>query len=907
MVIGYFPLTENLPLPGSLADLTADNQKRLSPGLQIDYLRRHFGLTETDLNERNIQSLSTEDHIAPLSRYFSIRAVAAHDDIPRLDLKEAFQEQASKSPLIERGIRETTTDFATGYAAVEVDSRTAAKTMLLIGADDTAIAWLNGERIYRRLTAAEVSELTCNNLEMVPVHLKQGANFLLFKVYNLQRDWILSVRLLSMSGARAWLKETQAGYLQNRFVAETRGVQLTGIAQALYCETARCSLQIDGPVKRSVTKPQLSANGDSLCFPLPKLPAGIYRTHLSSPYGQLEDRFYVGQDLADLAGHYESALRGANPNDAATINIEAAISRLRHLLDLPVENRLETRWQRKALFAITESETALARLRTLDDPAKDVPGLHLRGYRSEIDGQVQNYMVYAPSTYRRSSTPYPVVTVIPYITVPSRPFLESFHVAYLERIFRFERLADQYGFVVIWPNGRSGTSVGHPVGRADLWEALNAAGNLYNLDDNRLYLIGECSGGLEALTLASQYPSKFAAVALTSPIYRRFNSSRAERLSFDSDEELRAQDLWNAQNSPRATLENLRNLPVLVVHEKEHIHAPFEASVKFVAESKRRGVQIAFVPWPKPEAAPNSGTTSCKPCAEEYPELECFRFFNGKARRSAPREVTLTAYDLKHAKAYWLEVTERMTAGKPIHIEARVTDNRIIVESENVASFRIDTESFDAGNTPRRILTWSGRLAFSGVPPLHRITVDNSSTSDQNFHKSADSEGPIADTFSHTFVIVRGVSSADIAGRTAIDKVATQLQSNWRKSYFVECPMKQDIEITPEDIARRNLVLIGNPGTSGLVERVMAQLPLAVSQDRLNIAKRSFTGRSLGLTMVYPNPLNPKKYVLLITASCFGKFRYPIANPWLEGTFDYAVWNNDSRLLGFGNFNDQWR
>jgi hypothetical protein len=83
------------------------------------------------------------------------------------------------------------------------------------------------------------------------------------------------------------------------------------------------------------------------------------------------------------------------------------------------------------------------------------------------------------------------------------------------------------------------------------------------------------------------------------------------------------------------------------------------------------------------------------------------------------------------------------------------------------------------------------------------------------------------------------------------------------------------------------------------------RLPVTFFDDGVRIGGRDFRGPNVGLVMVYPNPLNPQRYVLLLPEDYRGT--RPIDYP------DYVVLQapqenkGQARTLAKGIFDAHWQ
>jgi hypothetical protein len=87
-------------------------------------------------------------------------------------------------------------DNCVGYAYAEIDLPRAVDAILLLGVDDSEKIWVNGTKVFEQLTARGLVV----DQDRVPVHLKQGKNTILLKVYQNTLGWEFCVRLVTADG-----------------------------------------------------------------------------------------------------------------------------------------------------------------------------------------------------------------------------------------------------------------------------------------------------------------------------------------------------------------------------------------------------------------------------------------------------------------------------------------------------------------------------------------------------------------------------------------------------------------------------------------------------------------------------------------------------------------------------------
>ena len=109
-------------------------------------------------------------------------------------------------------------------------------------------------------------------------------------------------------------------------------------------------------------------------------------------------------------------------------------------------------------------------------------------------------------------------------------------------------------------------------------------------------------------------------------------------------------------------------------------------------------------------------------------------------------------------------------------------------------------------------------------------------------------------------------------------------------------PAGNGIAITDADIASSNLVLWGGPGTNRVLARIAGQLPAGWSDA------------SRAPVLNYPNPLNPKKYVLLDSGFTFAAEAATRNSRQTPKLSDYAVLDlAGGKIVRAGFFDEEWR
>jgi len=117
-------------------------------------------------------------------------------------------------------------------------------------------------------------------------------------------------------------------------------------------------------------------------------------------------------------------------------------------------------------------------------------------------------------------------------------------------------------------------------------------------------------------------------------------------------------------------------------------------------------------------------------------------------------------------------------------------------------------------------------------------------------------QGPIDDAFARPFLCVRGTGTPWHAavGRWA-DASLRRFADEWRRHYRGDLPVKDDMAVTPGDLARCNLVLFGDPGSNRWIRDTLPHLPIDWQPDRLRVGGVDYAAAEHAVQLIQPNPL----------------------------------------------------
>jgi hypothetical protein len=177
-------------------------------------------------------------------------------------------------------------------------------------------------------------------------------------------------------------------------------------------------------------------------------------------------------------------------------------------------------------------------------------------------------------------------------------------------------------------------------------------------------------------------------------------------------------------------------------------------------------------------------------------------------------------------------------------------------------------------------------------------------------------QGPIDDAFMDSFLMVRptGKPLHEKVGAWAAAEMKHAVE-HWRKQFRGEARVKDDNDVTDADVAAHNLVLWGDPQSNKVLAKIADRLPVRWDAREVRLGRDMFAAEHHAPVLIYPNPLNPKRYVVLNSGFTFREYDYLNNARQVPKLPDYAVIDvrtpPSSRLPGAvaaaGFFDEEWK
>jgi hypothetical protein len=137
----------------------------------------------------------------------------------------------------------------------------------------------------------------------------------------------------------------------------------------------------------------------------------------------------------------------------------------------------------------------------------------------------------------------------------------------------------------------------------------------------------------------------------------------------------------------------------------------------------------------------------------------------------------------------------------------------------------------------------------------------------------------------------------------------------WRRQFRGDAPQKVDTAVTEADIANSNLVLWGDPSSNAVLKKIVDRLPLEWTAAGLKIKGKSYDAGKAMPVLIYPNPLNPQRYVVINSSFTYREYDYLNNARQIAKLPDWAVIDitqprtpqAPGGIADAGFFDEQWK
>lgn len=486
-------------------------------------------------------------------------------------------------------------------------------------------------------------------------------------------------------------------------------------------------------------------------------------------------------------------------------------------------------------------------------------GKSIRGYVSRVDGSVQPYAVTLPEGAGvRTSKRWPL-----YVVLHGRGgdrneirFLEDHH----DKPWPKDGPLSAADFIQLDVFGRIDNAY-RWAGETDVFEAIADVKRRYRIDDRRVVLWGFSMGGAGSWHLGVHHPAEWCSVGPGAGFVDYLNYQKPKTPLPEHQ-----RDTLHIYDALDYAL-NAFNVPICTYGGE--LDKQLAASQLMVDAAKQHGVEIQFLIGPK---------TEHKFHPDSFKEFMAFHRANverGRPTSQQRKEIRFITYTLKYNECDWLTIEELDDHLDAATVHATVAKDGVLqIKTENVTALQIARDVAEkvvidgdehplsnagGGLLPGVFYVWNGQhwnvldydqsRAFSSNPELH---------------KRHNLQGPIDDAFMEPFVCVLPTGKPWHESHAAWAKwTYERFAREFDKWMRGRAPTINDRELTDEQIESKNLILFGDPASNAVLAKVVNDLPVTWTKETLEVAGKKYDPKTQAVSLIFPNPLNRHKYVVV--------------------------------------------
>jgi len=691
---------------------------------------------------------------------------------------------------------------------------------LRFGSDDGVCVWQDGQLLYK---VGEVRSYRRDS-DQVRVHLKRGTNEFIFCVLNAGGRGDLGARVYPDEKASAYWRSVQTGTVVrlDYYWMPAAGTNQKPRIRICNYKPACEHIQVKGPSETGIVYEWQNTNRPTGDLHMAARPA-----------------FPIEIDME------------ARPNGVySVIAYIAGVPHTRKFLYLNGNAPL-TDTQRWWIHLIEKEDffTESAILNAIETYADDADfaatfsGQIVRAYQAAWDGTLQPYGVSVPRSLA-GATNRPLLVVL-------EPQYPDDKEAWSLKFLRNDAVCEN--MVAVTPFG-CGTRVYTGLAEGDVLNVIAEVKRVLNIDENRIYLEGECIGGVGCWQLAARYPDVFAAIAPRGGVSSMFN-------------------------------ENLRNVPVWQYHgEKDH------------PEYAQRAVSLLRNMGGDARITINPGAGAGSYDMNVIKDMR--QWLLTKRRVTCPGEVCFSTFG-DVANSYWVHNVTPARYGEPARIVARCDEMGVVhVITYNVVGFALDGSSGLFNSSTNICIVLNGKMTYSVTPGRTNEFVVQAQEKGC-LTKSAGLCGGFADVVNDAFVF----AYADNFGRYGEMPRANVFKNEMTGMDFfrfdAEFRLMGENALTPEMCASNHVILFATATAPGaFLTRHAAALPFSLTSESIAIGGRTGTQ----MVCLYPNPMATNKYLLVVmstnlTPRLLQMARCDVLMDGMSGSFDAAwrtvIWDDE--------------
>ena len=528
---------------------------------------------------------------------------------------------------------------------------------------------------------------------------------------------------------------------------------------------------------------------------------------------------------------------------------------------------------------------------------------HTAYYLSSLDQTIQPYIVHVPEDYTPNKKYALAIKMAGY--GPKRNFI-NFRSTYNSGANEVAPAMEPT--IGLYPCGRGGSAY-FGLSENDILTVIQLVKDTYSIDEDRVFLSGHSHGGHITWQLGVHYPDMWAAIAVKAGPHD-FHYARKHNKSPGQSTKRYPCELWAYTAAMHA--KNLINLPVVHAQGINDNTMPAKFAWEMNQAMKDGGVKYHYIETEKEKRPHLPIAGNAEATAEYYRE-----YFKHK-RNLYPKEVYYKTFSPRFHKSYWVDI-EQMQANKWAEINAVIINNTIDVKVKNIIRFKITVNEKLLSIRESIKIKINNKVVYNKNIEGNVISFKNINNKWSQIHttipkkeKHHNLAGPIEDIFQSPFLLVNGEKENDAFegpkkwGRDELLFMIRRDDGYPKLGVHHKMPMLNVENLNSKISKEKNLILAGDYNTHSYIEKIADMLPIKLNKKGFIVKDKTYPYNQYTLLMIAPNPLNYKKYVLILTSPItpYDGVHKDVSYPYLP---DYIVYDRKAdEFIDFGFFNHKW-
>jgi dienelactone hydrolase len=483
-------------------------------------------------------------------------------------------------------------------------------------------------------------------------------------------------------------------------------------------------------------------------------------------------------------------------------------------------------------------------------PWTTATGLIVRGYLSDLDNSVQPYGLTVPESFSPTANQKHRLDIWHHgrgAKLSELKFIEGQQTKFGEFTPDDTFMLHTYGR---WSNAMKFA------GEVDTFEALAHAQANYPIDENRICVRGFSMGGAATWHQAVHHADVWVAANAgagfaETAVYQNVFSKEPHPPIWE-------QKLWNLYDAT-VYAGNLHQCPAIAYSGE--LDKQMQAADIMAEYMAKEGLELPHI------IGPGMGH-KFHPDSKIEIEKRLSQIVK-KGRNLSPTKIRFTTYTLRYNRMCWVTIDVLEKHWERAQLNADVTDD-LQITTQNITAFSLNKNLCPLSSNSKVIID-NQEMAYADHYVKNNGTWEIANIAQTSLRKRHGLQGPIDDAFMESFLIVTPTGRPQ-ANPNVTDWIATQQADaiyQWKMQFRGQPRVKTDTDVTDDDIRNHNLALWGDPTSNALLKKVAPNLPIQWHQDQIAVGSQTFTTDKHLPVFVFPNPLNPERYVVINSGFTF--------------------------------------